>query len=297
MHFDLGITHFENDVGFHLSLADGKKWVLTGHPHILPWLDQLAAIMQLEKGCIDGWPRIHFYPRAGAPGPFPEPHWTDWDYKGLRLWFHDSKRDVVCEVDNHEGHDAEIMNMWYALHPIYWGGIRSRGLPLHAALIERAGQGILLAAPGGTGKSTCCRRLPKPWRPISDDEVLVLPDEEGGYRVHPFPTWSDYLWRRSRKTWNIEYHLPLQAVFFLEHAESDTAEPLGEARAAVYVQGSAQQVCQKYWQIKEGEPRRVFTSSIFANACEMVKTVPAFKLGISLKGRFWEEIERALAGL
>ena len=72
--------------------------------------------------------------------------------------------------------------------------------------------------------------------------------------------------QRSRKTWNIEYNIPLQAVFFLEHAESDTSEPLGEARAAVYVQGSAQEVCQKYWRIKDGEPRRAFTSSIFAES-------------------------------
>ena len=287
----------EEGVGFRLSLADGKEWVLTGHPDLLPWLDQLAAIMQLKKGCIDGCSRIHFSLMEEAPGPSRESECNIWDYQSLRLWFHDNMLDVLCEVDNREGHDAEIMNMWQALHPLYRGGIRSRGLPFHAALIEREGKGILLAAPGGTGKSTCCRRLPQPWKALGDDEALVLPDAEGCYRVHPFPTWSDYLWRRSRKTWNIEYNIPLQAVFFLEHAESDTSEPLGEARAAVYVQGSAQEVCQKYWRIKDGEPRRAFTSSIFANACEMVKTVPAFKLGVSLEGRFWEEIERALAKL
>jgi SynChlorMet cassette protein ScmC len=205
--------------------------------------------------------------------------------------------DVFCEVDNREGHDSEIMNMWYALHPIYWGGIRARGLPFHAALIEREGKGIILAGPGGMGKSTCCRRIPKPWKPLCDDEVLVLRDERGRYRAHPFPTWSDYLWHRAKNTWNIEHGTPLQAVFFLSHAESDMSEPLKEAKAAAYVNESAGQVCRKYWQLKDGELRRAFTSSIFFNACEVVKRVPAFKLGISLKGRFWEEMESVLEGL
>jgi SynChlorMet cassette protein ScmC len=292
-----GIIHIEDDAGFRLSLADGEKWVLTGHPDLLPWLDQLASIMQLEKGCVDGCPRIHFCPMGGAPASTPESPWNGWDHQSLRLWFHDRKLEVLCEVNNSEGHETEIMNMWYALHPIYWGAIRSRGQPFHAALTERGGKGIILAAPGGTGKSTCCRRLPQSWKPLCDDEVLVLRDDSGGYRAHPFPTWSDYLWYRAKNTWNIEYHLPLQAVFFLSHAESDVCEPLGEARAAACINDSAAQVCRKYWQRKEGELRRAFTGRVFANACELAKAVPAFKLGISLNGRFWEEMERALDGL
>lgn len=293
MDYNSAITHLEDDAGYHLSL-DGREWVLTGHPEVLPWLHQLAAIMRLGKGRSTGRPRIHFYPRGVVPGPSRESDWTVWEQKGLRFWFHDHISDVLCEVDNSKGHEAEVMNMWYALHPIYWGAIRSRGLPLHGALIEREGQGVVLAAPGGTGKSTCCRRIPEPWLPRCDDELLVLRDERGRYRAHPFPTWSDYLWHRAPNTWNVESSIPLQAVFFLSHAEREFCEPLSGAGAAMYVNDSAEQVCRKYWHMKEGELRRAFTGRVFANACEMVKTIPCFKLGVSLDGRFWEEMERAL---
>jgi SynChlorMet cassette protein ScmC len=293
----------EYALGYCLSLSDGKKWWLTGDADILPWLDRLASITRLEKNCFDGGSRIHFCRMSDPSAQLSESNplsfilesgWTMWDHKSLRIWFHDSTSDVICEVDNSRGHDFEILNMWNALQPVYVGSICSGGLPLHAALIEREDTAVLLAAPGGTGKSTCCCRLPTPWKPICDDEVLVVCDEKGKYHAHPFPTWSDYLRHRAENRWNIQQSIPLSAIFFFAQAETQAFETIGEGRAAAHVSDSARQVCEKYWRTKDGEPRRALTRNIFSNACELVKTIPAFKLGVNLHGRFWEEIQKAL---
>ncbi len=272
---------------------------MSGDADVRPWLDRLAYIMRLEEGCLEDCSRIHFRLKSesGLSCFTPREDWTLWDHGNVRVWFHNAKPDVVCEVDNSQGHDSEIINMWYALHPVYLGGIRSGGLPLHAALIGRKGGAVILAGPSGTGKSTCCRRVVPPWRALCDDVALIVRGEKGEYRAHPFPTWSDYLWHRAENRWNVQDSVPLRAVFFISHAETEACRPMVKAMAACRVSGSAAQVCEKFWQKRDGEPRRVLTNGIFSNACEIVKTIPAFELGVSQHGKFWEEIERAIEGL
>ena len=168
------------------------------------------------------------------------------------------------------------------------------GLPFHAGLVELDGLGVLLAASGDKGKSTCCRRLPDYWKPLCDDEALVVLDKQKKYRVHPFPTWSDYLWNRSKKTWKVQYSVPLSGVFFLEQSEADEVVPVGEGQATVLLSESAMQICQKFWKSLDREDQRLFRKELFNNACEMAKQIPAYLLRVSRNGRFWEKIEQVL---
>ena len=119
-------------------------------------------------------------------------------------------------------------------------------------------------------------------------------DNEGNFRAHPFPTWSDYLWKVSEKTYNVQRSVLVSGVFFIEQSEVDEAIPLGEGKAAVYMNESATQVCRRFWRSADNEYKRTFRRNLFNNACEMTKKIPAFRLRVSLHGRFWEEIERAL---
>ena len=160
--------------------------------------------------------------------------------------------------------------------------------------MERAGQGFLLVASGGKGKSTCCRRLPDDWRPLCDDEALVVLNEEKNYQAHPFPTWSDHLWQRSDNTWNVEYSVPLMGIFFLEQSEADAVEPLGEGRAAVLMTESAAQICEKFWRNLAEEDQKKHRTELFDNACEMAQRIPAYRLKMSLEGRFWEKMEEVI---
>jgi SynChlorMet cassette protein ScmC len=202
--------------------------------------------------------------------------------------------DIICAVGLHEGKKHEILQMRMALQPIYQRIQDLGGLPLHAALVERNGFGILLAAQGGTGKTTCCRRLPSPWRALSDDEALVVKDNNQGYLVHPFPTWSDYLLERSTRTWHIQNYLPTSAIFFLEQAEADEVVTVGQGQGAALVYQSATQVCARNWINLNSEKLSMLRKRLFDNSCDLAQRTPIFKLRVSLEGKFWEEMEAIL---
>ena len=184
--------------------------------------------------------------------------------------------------------------MLLALYPILERVQDSGGLALHAAVVERQGIGILLAASANTGKSTCCSRLSSPWRPLCDDEALVVQDDKKQYQVHPLPTWSDYFMKRSEQTWNIESHVPLAAIFFLEQAEIDDVVPMGRGQAAVYIAQSAMQVSEPNLSNVDRAEVRAFRKKLFDNSCDLARVIPAFKLQVSLNGRFWEKIEQVV---
>jgi SynChlorMet cassette protein ScmC len=190
--------------------------------------------------------------------------------------------------------DYQFINMWYALLPIYYRSIYKRGLPFHSGLVEWNRRGIILAAAGGVGKSTCCRRLPDHWRTLSDDETLVVLDQQDIYRAHPFPTWGDYLNKRKEKTWNVEYSIPLAGIFFIRQSETDGVEPLGEGKAAILITESAMQVCEKFCRSLDKENKRRLRKNLFNNASEMAKKIPAYRLLVSRHGRFWKKMEQVL---
>jgi SynChlorMet cassette protein ScmC len=189
-----------------------------------------------------------------------------------------------------------VMDMWNAMFPVYRKAARQGGMAIHAGLAELDGMGVLFAGAGGTGKSTCCRRLPDHWEKRCDDLTLVLPDRKGGYEAHPFPTWSHFLWNRpGDRTWNVAKASPLRAVFFLEQAARDEIIPLESgSRAALLMNGAATQVYGWFWRVFRDGQRRSLSRRVFENACDMARVVPAFILRLSLTGRFWELIEREL---
>ena len=296
--------------GYYLSLSDGNQWHLNADESLMPWLDKFASIMKLNKSSLNGSPKLTY--TLDSNPTFSQSHserqntlnnnnWDCIDLKSPCVWFHKDTSDVICKLkflDESSPEDdritIEICNMWNALFPIYRQSIRRGGLPFHAALVEKKGAGVLLAAPGDTGKSTCCRRLPDDWKPLCDDETLVVLDNEKRFRGHPFPTWSDYLARDSAKTWDIQHSVPLCGIFFFEQSDTDEATALGQGEAAAFVNRSAAQVCEKYSRRGNREFQRNFRKQIFNNAYALPKDVPAFKLRISLNGRFWEKIEQVL---
>jgi SynChlorMet cassette protein ScmC len=149
--------------------------------------------------------------------------------------------------------------------------------------------------PGNTGKSTCCRQLPHSWRALCDDEALIVRDDNRKYFVHPFPTWSDCLYQRSEKTWNVQQHVPLSVIFFLEKAETNEVIPIGQGQAAIFINQSATQVCQRSWINLDQQEESALREELFDNACELAKEIRVYKLRVSMNGRFWEKIEEVLS--
>jgi SynChlorMet cassette protein ScmC len=312
--------------GYDLSLKDGSHWWLSADATCADWLAGLGVILELSRcpqpaGPTNGSAPL-FFSRAGDgddssgqdAGTVPpaalaldsEARWTCQDRRSIRLWSHDegsmAAGGVVCELAGPTDDDClDYIRMSIALQPIYRRSIAAGGLLTHAALVEREGEGILLAAPGGVGKSTSSRRLPAPWRVLGDDAALVVREPGrsegmGTYWIHPFPTWSDYYWARAKNTWNVRHAVPLGGVFFLEQAEADEAVAIGAGEAALRLTESARQICEPLWRGLDAQEARRARMLLFDNACQLARSIPAFVLHVSLHGAFWEEMAKALDG-
>jgi len=297
-----------NDSGYCMRLANGQGWHISATEQLRPWAEKLATIMQLRVCELNGYPRLIFTLKSAERGQVREPSGrpdedvtealTRWGWKArevndIRFWSVPGSTDVICELRTRD-QNLDILMMRYSLYPIYQRAQNAGALPLHAGLVEYDGIGVLLAAPTNTGKSTCCRRIPEPWYVLCDEETLVVPNDQKRYLAHPFPTWSDYLIRSSDRTWNVQKNVPVLAVFFLEQAETDKVITVGQGEAAAMVNQSAMQVCFRYWNNLDNEVVRTHRKGLFENACELAKSIPVFKLQVSLRGRFWEKIEAVI---
>jgi len=295
--------------GHCLWLADGQRWHIIATDGMRPWAEKLAVIMELKSCAPNGHPKFILLKMdsgkksseepipcldSSIPDDLPRYGWKPHDFESVKLWSHHREPSVICEIDPWENDNLDVMKMRQALSPILQRAQESGGVPLHAALVEWKGMGVLLSAPRDTGKSTCCRRLPSPWQPLCDDETLIVRNHQKRYRAHPFPTWSDYLRRRSAGTWNVQRHLPLCAIFFLEQAGTDEAIPIGQGQAAMLINQAGKHVCRRNWINLDQEEERTLKKKIFDNACRLARMISAYTLRVSLSGRFWEEMERVL---
>ncbi len=277
---------------YHLSLSDGNRWCFSADHRNTHVLDNLARIMRLNQGIVNGSPRLIFCSNGSNRGKGANRHTNT--HKPFRFWKHNGGPDVFCETNDNRGLEIQYLHMWHGLLPIYRQSVRKGGLAIHGALTELNGEGFLIIAPSGGGKSTCYHRFPGYWQPLCDDEALVVLDEQKKYRAHPFPTWSDYLWKRSQRTWNVQYSVPLKGLFFLEKADIDTVESLGEGKAVVLMNASANQVFEKYYRILNKKDQRTLRQRFFKNTCRMAKQIPSYRLCVSRDDKFWEKMEKVL---
>jgi SynChlorMet cassette protein ScmC len=227
----------------------------------------------------------------------PVQGWRQQDLGLLSLWSRPDRDEISCELLNAGQDDMGILMMSQCLHFVHDKALDFGGVPFHAALVELEGKGVLLAGPGGRGKTTCCRRLPAKWKILCDDEALVLKDEFGRYVAHPFPTWKECLPGWSERTWRVQSRVPLSAIFFLERGESDTVIPIGTGEAANRINGSATQICFLSLEYLNKDEQRAWRKRVFDNACCLAESIPAFVLRVSPTGAFWQEMERVLRTL
>jgi len=160
---------------------------------------------------------------------------------------------------------------------------------------KRAGDGFgfLLAGRSGVGKSTVCRRLPPPWRALADDMTLVARDAAGAFWAHPFPTWSRLFGKDAEggpDAWDVQYAVPLRAIYVLEQGREDRVEPLGQGHALSMLAVSARQASNHYTLGLPLEQLTLFHQECFDNLRALVASVPAFQLHVSLEGSFWHKI-------
>jgi SynChlorMet cassette protein ScmC len=294
------------DDSFLFRLNDRLSWNFAGTEGTGEWLRKWAQIMGLTAGQDKASPTVWFV--RGAPvklegariASVPDCHileslardgWQVNDLRLIRIWWHPSLTDIVCELFNTPLDHIEATMMWQALHPVYQRVIMLGGAPLHAALVTHQGKGFILAGAGGRGKTTCCERLPSGWSALSDDETLLVRTSLGKPTAHPFPTWGAPI--INGKSWNVSVNVPVTAIFFLEQAAEDSATPLGQGEAAVRINESANQSCFSRLRSLPPSSRTEWRRVLFQNSCDIAGDIPAYRLETTKTGRFWEIIEEA----
>lgn len=118
------------------------------------------------------------YPVLDEPG-FVDFHVSVHRPPGIRRWWN---KQVVFGFDGEEPFNPLPGNQGFPL--LEWGlnwcvyGLCHQYLILHAAVLERNGQALILPAPSGSGKSTLCAGLLfNGWRLLSDELTLICPKQ------------------------------------------------------------------------------------------------------------------------
>ena len=207
-----------------------------------------------------------------------------------------------CEVDVLDADENRMTGCSFLVAALLGIEAQTRGGALvHGALAVSPGpdgpHGVLLAGRSGAGKSTASRRLRSPWVSWSDDMTLIVRAGDGSYRAHPWPTWSQLWDGGGGGPWDTSSSVPLRAIFFLEHAASDLAQPLGPGHAAAELVEALKACVQVAMRDLEPRTARVIRAEWFDFSCSLARRLPAFRLQVSLAGRFWEEIDRCLDGM
>jgi len=207
------------------------------------------------------------------------------------------KSGVFCRVGPFAKPGKLALQMARISQIVVSGSERKGGLLLHGALAEWNGQGVILAGPGGVGKSTAIGRLPRPWLALSDDAALIVRAPEGSYWVHPWPTWSRIGRGKENPSWDVQKAVQLKLIFILTQNKRDGMRELPYLQAFSELVDSAGQASVILANGLEISAYRRINLTRFHNAEAIAKRVPVFRLQASLDGKFWKGIEKTLVAL
>ncbi len=288
-----------------LQLADGRCWGIRSCGETRQWTHEFARI--LGMGTCDGIPdaslrllRVAPCPGRGAPpwwippAGYPCKGWRVRISPGLELWSHPEVKETIGALGIYLDLGSILYQMRFALYPLYEETVLQGGLPIHAALLEYEGRGILLAGRSEVGKSTACRRVPVPWKPLGDDMALIVRDASGRYHAHALPTWSAVRNGLHDRTWDVGRSVPLAGIFFLFQAVADETVYPGGGTASVMLDSASMMVFRSVNSLTDPVDGSPLRRNVYSNAASMVSAVPSFILRLSLEGRFWEKIEEVL---
>jgi len=266
--------------GLKLDLADGRRWLLRP-------LDDKAAAVVVELGQVmrlrpgeDGRELCVAVCRESAAPDRP----------------YAEANSFVCRLSDSTDRETQVIQMEQLAFFIAREALVRGGLLLHGALAEFQGSGFIMAGPGMIGKSTASRRLPPPWRSLCDDMTLVVRDGKRRIWAHPWPTWSRFHLGGPGGSWPVEQAVPVRAIFFLGQSPADRLEPVNTTQAVALAMESAADLAWTVARQTEESAVRTLCGDAVRAARALVSEIPAYKLQLSLDGRFWEKIERVLPG-
>ena len=288
---------------YELRLSDGEQWFFAGIGGAKPFVEELSRVMGLVYNEDPGRNLMLFQPASMKENTSAYPHaggWhtihqDEWQTITVRRSDEDPRLYLTSITEAYLRLPCLPTSVRTLMDVIYAQAASRGGLPIHGGLLERDGKGVVIAASGETGKTTCCRRIPRPWAAHCDDQVLITFDEFLGYRAHPFPNWNDVIIRRQAKHWNCSYSVKLAGIFFLQQAAIDGAACIGSGWAAIRLTDLCVEALDVfYFDSPPSALLKRLRRTLFINAAALTKQVPVFELSASLTGSFWESIADAL---
>jgi len=165
---------------------------------------------------------------------------------------------------------------------------------VHGILAQRGdGTAAIISGPSGVGKSTASRRLPPPWKVMSDDCLLVSRLDDGFY-AQPVPTWSIfYAETAPERNFDCSRAVKLSNIFLLDRG-ADYAEKLDVQQALM---GFTRSVGDMTRLLTGSVPRNVgkaIYARAFRLASEMARELPSHHLFATLHGEFWKAMDGAM---
>lgn len=277
-----------------LSLANGQNYKFISGKSGESFLEKFSRIMQLQDKRISPASRVLLFRDADIDGIIRKYYpskfgWKSIDNGFIKFFFHHTLPDIFCDIGTVQ--NEEYIKMKHSLWSIYRRVIEAGGLPLHSGLVERRGEGILFVGSSGSGKSTTCRR--SPWEVLCDDTALVVLSSEG-YKVHPFPSWGDYIQKRKESKFNTSYYVPAKALFFVEKSEQDEVIKLKARDSVLKLLKNSMERLYLNFNALEKEEKYKFSVKLFSNAWDLLQKTPVYDLKISLQGEFWKKIEEVI---
>jgi SynChlorMet cassette protein ScmC len=262
---------------YKMTLADGfSLQIRAGDAEAAPAVELLAKAMRLEPGCTENVLRV-----------------VTGETEAL---YSVEAGEVICRLlKPNTREDAAAQALQISLVIAHMAQKRG-GILVHGGLAEFEGQGVILAAPGNTGKTTAVSRLPAPWKPLSDDAALIVRGSGNRYHSHPWPTWSRFFFGGSGGSWDTGYGVPLRRMCFLARSSQDSLEDLPHGQAAAMLIESVEQANAVF--NRRQPPAVVHENHLeqLAVVCAITDTIPAYRLVLSLTGNFWTRLE-ALSGM
>lgn len=222
--------------------------------------------------------------------------WEFYDYYGMRIHVSEDGTMMIFQIRKEDTHKERIYNMWACVHPIYRSVLDHGGISLHAGMVGRNEMCVLVAAPGGVGKSTTCSRFPKSWVVHGDDEVIVIGNENGELIAYPFPTWSNFLIGKEPKRWHVTRGFAVKAIYFLYHSKINSVKQMSESKSAVLINQSARQIVRRGWELSGEEKKKALQKKVIDAAVRMAKSASCFELHLSQDEPFDDLIESSLNG-
>jgi SynChlorMet cassette protein ScmC len=287
-----------------LSLANGSSVGLAAGDKLASvFISHLVNIMQLGSVAdpkfnillrIEGQKPYGTYEIDGITEESKKTENMLWDSGYWKFFGAGKEESAICILSSDFIDKPFFMQLKYIFSIIGYVAMGGGGLIVHGGLAEKDNKGIVFSGKSGAGKTTAINRLPDPWKPLSDDNTLIIRDDNGAYWAYPLPTRSRFKEQGLGGTWNVQHCVPLKGIFFLAQDSNDRLRPLDINDAIYLINRCASGAMMPIFEIAAPERKKRAVMQILDNSIAMARAIPAYIFELSLTGSFWNDVEREL---